>query len=80
MPRWFVSTRHRGRLRLGRDDEAPPYGVRHARQPGDPFTVCGQGALGWIFFWHLPYAPDAPEVCQRCSDILIAEQAWKASD
>lgn len=77
--RWFVSTRHRGRLRQGKEELAPPYGVRHARQPGEPFTVCGQGSLGWIFFWHLPFAPSAPETCDRCSELLLLERSWGAS-
>ena len=75
---WFVSTRHRGRLRPGKDEDAPPYGVRHARKVGERFTVCGQGALGWIFFWHLPFAPNAPETCARCSELLMLERTWNA--
>lgn len=76
---WFVSARHRGHLRPHKDEVAPPYGVRHARQPGEPFTICGQGALGWIMFWHLPFAPDAPETCERCSELLQLERSWRAS-
>jgi len=70
--RWFVSTRHRGRPCPGRGQDAPPYGTRHARQPGDTVTLCGEAALNWICFWDLPFAPHAPQTCERCSELALA--------
>lgn len=78
MNRWYASLRRHGRPRR-REQLSPPYGVRHTRQPGEPFTVCAQGPWGWIFFWHLPFAPDAPETCQRCSELLLLQRSWNAS-
>lgn len=67
---WFVTARHRGRLKPGVDDLAPPYGIQHARQAGSHFALCGEGVLGWLFFWHLSFAADAPSTCAGCSELI----------
>jgi hypothetical protein len=67
---WFVTARHRGRRRPGGDDLAPPYGIQHARQAGSHVALCGEAVVGWVFFWHLSFAADAPDSCPACSEVI----------
>lgn len=67
---WFVTARHRGRLLPDGDGMAPPHGIRHARQAGSAVALCGEGVLGWVIFWHLPFVAGDPDTCTLCADLV----------
>lgn len=62
--RWLVTARH---LDISNPLGRQPLGVRHARRSGDNRTACGQWAIGWRMFWHLPFDAEAATSCDECS-------------
>lgn len=61
---WFVTASHA----IGPYDDARPYGVQHARQPGALTTECSLGALNWPLFWDRPFKVWGADVCGTCAE------------
>lgn len=73
LPRYFVSARHRVRPPSGVDEGWRPYQTYHARIVGRSMTVCGEPALGWPYFWEMPFEPGPPQACRICSRIVLQQ-------
>ena len=69
---WAVSARHRSSAAV---KPALPFGVWHARQPGDPFTACGLPAAGWPIFWELTFAQGRSKMCAECQAVMYSCRA-----
>jgi hypothetical protein len=51
-----------------------PYGLQHARQPGNAFTECGEQALTWPLFWDLPFQARLEGVCRACVNSVLTQE------
>jgi len=70
-PRWYVTATHT----VGAYAAELPYGVRHARSPGDLVTVCGLRAVGWPLFWDLPFNGRQERACLACAQQVLQSPA-----
>ena len=72
LPTWFVSSRN-GCYVVGAQASAwRPYGTHHARRVGSIVTACGVSAVGWEFFWDMPFRFPRPVPTTTCHDCLAA--------
>ena len=67
---WRVSAPHRMPPKVGSSEPPVPYGVAHARVVGEAATACGTPAVGWPFFWELPFRPWSGAACAACSEAV----------
>ena len=72
-PTWLSSAAHR---QPGHTDmpAARPWGLVHARRVGDLRTACGINALGWPYFWDLPFTGHGDNICAACIRTVGADQ------
>lgn len=68
--RFYVSSSHKS----GPFGSERPYGVQHARQPGNAFTECGEPALTWPLFWDRTFHSGLELVCRACVNSVVTEQ------
>ena len=48
-----------------------PHGLHHARRVGEGVTACGLPALGWPYFWDLPFGAQWDRCCRPCLDAIF---------
>jgi len=70
-PRWYVTATHT----VGAYAAERPYGIRHARSPGDRFTACGLRAVDWPLFWDLPFHGRQERACRTCAQHVLQGRA-----
>jgi hypothetical protein len=70
---WLVTSAHGVWQATDGERSWVPYFVAHARKVGASQAACGQYAVGWQFFWDLPFDPALPGVCEKCAELAQGE-------
>ena len=70
LPTWLVSSPHRRTPPDPADPSRRPHGTHHARRVGEPVTACGVSAVGWPYFWDLPFGTDVRSCCPTCLAVV----------
>ena len=75
---WWVSAKGRIPPSGPYEEARVPWGVQHARRPGNFRAACGLPSLGWLIFWDLRFPAVRTLSCRECLYVVSVGEATVA--